>query len=47
MSQALQFRFTRVVPPIAVMFISAVVVHAQENPYNVAEGWPQLPEFGS
>jgi hypothetical protein len=25
------------------MVLSAIAVHAQNNPYHVAEGWPQLP----
>jgi len=50
MSHPLQVKFTRVVLVIAVIFVSAVAVHAQSNPYRVAEGWPQLPsgvKFGA
>ena len=43
MSHALQVRFTRVAHLIAAMVVFAIAVHAQDNPYRVAEGWPQLP----
>jgi len=43
MSHALQVRFTRVAHLIAAMVVFAISVHAQDNPYRVAEGWPQLP----
>ena len=42
MSHARQVKFTRIVFLIAAI-ASAVTVHAQSNPYHVAEGWPQLP----
>ncbi|PYS26624.1 MAG: hypothetical protein DMG11_19270 [Acidobacteria bacterium] len=43
MSHSLQVKLTRVVPLVAAMVLSAIAVHAQNNPYHVAEGWPQLP----
>jgi len=42
MSYALPVKFTRAAPLIAAMVVS-VAVHAQDNPYRIAEGWPQLP----
>ena len=50
MSYPLHVKFTRVVLVIAVMIVSAIAVHAQSNPYRLAEGWPQLPagvKFGA
>jgi len=38
-----QVKFRRVLSLIAVIAVCAITVHAQENPYRVAEGWPQLP----
>src|SRR5499426_32480 len=35
--------FRRVLSLTAVIAVCAMTVHAQENPYRVAEGWPQLP----
>ena len=43
MSHAWRVKLTRVAPLIAAMVLSAVAVHAQDNPYRIAEGWPQLP----
>src|SRR5262249_27217363 len=43
MSHALQLKFRRVIPVIAAIVVSVIAVHAQDNPYRVAEGWPQLP----
>jgi len=36
-------KIRRVVPAVAVMVVFAMAVHAQDNPYRIAEGWPQLP----
>ncbi len=43
MFDARQIKFTPVVSLIAAMVVSVVAVHAQDNPYRIAEGWPQLP----
>jgi streptogramin lyase len=43
MLRALRVKLTRVVFIIAMMGVSAIAVGAQDNPYRVAEGWPQLP----
>src|SRR6266550_3725435 len=43
MSDPLRAKFTRVALLIAAVIACAAAVHAQDNPYRVAEGWPQLP----
>jgi DNA-binding beta-propeller fold protein YncE len=43
MSHALQLKFRRVILVMAAMVVSVIAVYAQDNPYRVAEGWPQLP----
>src|SRR5213594_2195586 len=43
MSDPLRAKFTRAALLIAAVIACAAVVHAQDNPYRVAEGWPQLP----
>jgi streptogramin lyase len=43
MSSTRQLRFPRVVPIIAAVLVSVVAATAQNNPYRVVEGWPQLP----
>src|SRR5712692_5476227 len=43
MSSPHQVRFTRVVPIIAAIVVSVMAATAQDNPYRVVEGWPQLP----
>src|SRR5438093_966350 len=43
MSDPLPPKFTRVALLIAAVIACAAAVHAQDNPYRVAEGWPQLP----
>ena len=44
MSLERQVRFTRVVFLVAVMVCLAAAPRAQDNPYRVVEGWPQLPQ---
>ena len=43
MSDPLPMKFTRVALLIATVIACAAAVYAQDNPYRVAEGWPQLP----
>src|SRR5437667_1779954 len=43
MSYTRPVRFTRVAAIIAAIVVSAVAARAQDNPYRVVEGWPQLP----
>jgi len=43
MSHALQLKFARVAAMGAMIVVCTIAVCAQENPYRVAEGWPQLP----
>src|SRR5438046_9815684 len=43
MSDPLRAKSTRAALLIAAVIACAAVVHAQDNPYRVAEGWPQLP----
>ena len=43
MSDPLQAKFTRVVILIAAIIVVADAIHAQDNPYRLAEGWAQLP----
>src|SRR5436309_1327735 len=43
MSNPLQVKFTRVALLLAAVMLMTAAVHAQDNPYRVAEGWPQLP----
>jgi DNA-binding beta-propeller fold protein YncE len=44
MSYARQVKFTRIVALTAAIIVSAVAAtRAQDNPYRVVEGWPQLP----
>ena len=43
MSDPLPPKFTRVALLIAAVIACAAAMHAQDNPYRVAEGWPQLP----
>src|SRR6266702_2598679 len=43
MSYPRPVRFTRVAAIIAAIVVSAVAARAQDNPYRVVEGWPQLP----
>jgi streptogramin lyase len=38
-----QVRFMRVVPIIAAIVASVMPATAQDNPYRVVEGWPELP----
>src|SRR5229473_2383546 len=50
MSSARQVRFTRVVPILAAIVVSVMAATAQDNPYRVVEGWPELPaslKFGA
>ena len=42
MSHALQVKSMRVVV-FLIVAVCAVAVRAQDSPYRVAEGWPQLP----
>ena len=42
MSYTRPVRLTRVAAIIAVIVVSAVAARAQDNPYRVVEGWPQL-----
>ena len=39
-----RFRRALLIVGMVGMFMSAVVSHAQDNPYRVVEGWAQLPE---
>ena len=43
MSHALQMKCRRVLSLVAMIVVCAITVRAQENPYRLAEGWPQLP----
>jgi streptogramin lyase len=43
MSHELQVRFTRVVFLVVVIVCLTAALRAQDNPYRVVEGWPQLP----
>jgi len=43
MSSARQARFTRVLPIFAAIVVSVMSATAQDNPYRVVEGWPELP----
>ena len=43
MSKALHVRLTRVLALVAAIVLVQVAPYAQDNPYRVAEGWPQLP----
>ncbi len=50
MSYPLQVKFMRIALVIAAMIVVAIAVHAQGNPYRLAEGWAQLPsgmKFGA
>ena len=43
MSQALHARLVRVLSLVAAMVLLQSVPYAQNNPYRIVEGWPQLP----
>jgi sugar lactone lactonase YvrE len=43
MSYARQVKFTRIAALMAAIIVSGVATRAQDNPYRVVEGWPQLP----